>query len=137
MSKLSNERLMIGKVAEQTGCNVETIRFYEKERLLPQPDRTQGGHRLYTVELVDRLWFIRRCRELGFTLDEIRELFSLVDKEEVSCERVKTIADNHLEDVRGKIADLRKMERTLQTLSDQCPGGDIPECPIIESLQLR
>lgn len=134
---MPNDRMMIGKVAEQTGCNVETIRFYEKERLLPQPNRSQGGHRLYTIELVDRLRFIRRCRELGFTLDEIRELFSLVDKEQVSCERVKTIADNHLEDVRGKIADLRKMERTLRVLSDQCPGGDIPECPIIEALQLR
>ena len=128
---------MIGKVAERTGCNVETIRFSEKERLLPQPNRTQGGHRLYTVELVDRLRFIRRCRELGFTLDEIRELFSLVDKEQVSCERVKSIADNHLEDVRGKIADLRRMERTLRALAEKCPGGDIPECPIIESLRLQ
>ncbi len=134
---MPGERLMIGTVAEQTGCKVETIRFYEKEKMLPQPKRSEGGHRLYTIELIDRLKFIRRCRELGFTLNEIRELLSLVDSKEVSCARVKTIADLRLEDVRRKISDLRKMERTLRTLSEQCAGGDTPECPIVESLKLQ
>jgi MerR family mercuric resistance operon transcriptional regulator len=68
---------------------------------------------------------------------EIRQLLSLVDRELVSCERVKTIADDRLQDVRSKIADLRKMERTLQNLSSQCSGGDVPECPIIDALQVR
>lgn len=77
----------------------------------------------------------RRCREIGFSLDEIRDLLSLVDGEQASCERVKHIADDHLRDIRAKIADLRKMERTLDALSTQCSGDDVPECPIIEALQ--
>jgi len=134
---MSDIRMMIGKVAEQTGCKVETIRFYEKERLLPEPDRSEGGNRLYSTDMVDRLFFIRRCRELGFTMDEIRQLLSLVDREQVSCDRVKDIADTHLADVRAKISDLRRMERTLQRLSDECPGGPMPACPIIRSLRAR
>ena len=132
---MSSARLKIGKVAERTGCKVETIRFYEKERLLPEPDRTEGGSRLYSQELVDRLVFIRRSRELGFSMGEIRELLSLVDRDQVSCNRVKAIAESHLEDIRGRIADLRKMERTLRRLADRCPGGEMPECPIVELLQ--
>ena len=132
---MSGDRLSIGKVAAQTGCNIGTIRFYEQESLLPPPRRTEGGHRLYTTEMVERLVFIRRSRELGFSMDEVRQLLSLVDGEHVSCQRVKIIADAHLDDVRSKIADLRKMERTLRDLSDQCPGGSVPECPIIDSLQ--
>lgn len=134
---MSDNRLMIGKVAEMTGCKVETIRYYEKERLLLKPDRTEGGNRLYTTEMIDRLVFIRRCRELGFSMEEIRQLLSLVDQDQVSCERVKTIADTHLADIQTKISDLRKMERILRRLSDQCPGGTIPDCPIIESLQAK
>ena len=131
---MSDNRLPIGKVAAQTACNIETIRFYEKEGLLPQPDRTAGGHRLYTSSMVERLVFVRRSRELGFSMVEIRQLLSLVDGEQMSCERVKTVADAHLEDIRTKIADLRRMERTLADLSSRCEGGDIPECPIIDSL---
>lgn len=127
--------MLIGQVAKETGCKVETIRFYEKERLLPEPARSEGGNRLYSKDLVDRLVFIRRCRELGFTMQEIRQLLSLVDEEQVSCDSVKAIADRHLEDVRAKIADLKKMERTLHQLSNQCPGGAKPDCPIIQSLQ--
>lgn len=132
---MSGTLLLIGQVAKQTGCKVETIRFYEKEQLLPEPARSEGGNRLYTPVLVDRLVFIRRCRELGFTMNEIRQLLSLVDEEEVSCDRVKTIADRHLSDVRDKIADLKKMERTLEQMSKRCPGGAKPDCPIIQSLQ--
>jgi MerR family mercuric resistance operon transcriptional regulator len=132
---MSDNRLTIGKVAAKTGCNVETIRFYERESLLPAPGRTEGGHRLYTDDMVRRLVFIRRSRELGFSMDEIRQLLSLVDGEQVSCERVKSIADEHLTDVRAKIADLRKMEWTLRELSDRCSGDDAPDCPIIDALQ--
>ena len=127
----------IGKVATKTGCNIETIRYYEREGLLPAPERTAGGHRLYTVQMVNRLHFVRRCRELGFSMSEIRQLLSLVDREQVSCEQVKTIALDHLQDVQSKIADLRKMERTLRDLSNQCSGEDVPECPIIDALQSR
>ncbi len=128
-------RITIGKVAARTGCNIETIRYYEKESLLPPPGRTEGGHRIYTTEMVERLVFIRRCRELGFSMTEIRGLLSVVDGEQVSCERVKHIAEIHLQDIRSKIADLRKMERTLHDLSNQCSGEDVPDCPIIEVLQ--
>lgn len=132
---MSNNRLTIGKVAARTNCNVETIRYYEREGLIPSPERSEGGHRLYTKEHVERLAFVRRSRELGFSMAEIRELLSLVDGEQVSCELVKRIADEHLHDVRSKIADLRNMERTLRDLSRQCSGEDIPECPIIDVLQ--
>lgn len=132
---MSDNRFSIGKVAAQTGCNIETIRFYEKEGLLPAPGRTVGGHRLYTKVMVERLVFVRRSRELGFSMDEIRQLLSLVDREQVSCERVQTIAEAHLGDIRSKIADLRKMERSLRDLCSQCSGEDVPDCPIIAVLQ--
>ena len=128
-------RITLGKVAARTGCNIETIRYYEKESLLPPPGRTEGGHRLYTNEMVERLVFIRRSRELGFSMVEIRRLLSIVDGEHVSCERVKQIAEIHLHDIRSKISDLKKMERSLRDLSNQCSGEDVPECPIIEVLQ--
>ena len=132
---MSNNRVTIGKVAAITGCHIETIRFYEKEALLPHPDRSEGGHRLYSTQLIERLVFIRRSRELGFSMAEIRQLLSLVDGEQVSCQRVQQIADEHLRDVRAKIADLKKMERSLDDLSNQCSGDDVPDCPIIEVLQ--
>ena len=132
---MCDERLTIGKVAIQADCNIETIRYYEKENLLSPPHRTEGGHRLYTTEMVKRLVFIRRCRELGFSMQEIRQLLSVVDGEQVSCEHVKQISDLHLSDIRSKIADLRKMERSLKELSGQCSGEDVPECPIIDVLQ--
>ena len=132
---MSDNRVTIGKVAAITGCHIETIRFYEKEALLPHPDRSEGGHRLYSTQLIERLVFIRRSRELGFSMAEIRQLLSLVDGEQVSCQRVQQIADEHLRDVRAKIVDLKKMERSLDDLSNQCSGDDVPDCPIIEVLQ--
>jgi MerR family mercuric resistance operon transcriptional regulator len=132
---MPSEGLSIGRVAAETGCNIETIRFYEKKGLLPPPARTEGGHRVYSAAMVGRLVFIRRCRELGFSMAEILELLSLVDRHEVSCERVKEIADLHLVDIRAKVADLRRMERTLADLARRCSGEDVPECPIIETLR--
>jgi MerR family mercuric resistance operon transcriptional regulator len=125
----------IGKVAQQTHCNIETIRYYERESLLPAPPRTSGGHRLYNDTIIKRLVFIRRSRELGFSMDEIRQLLSVVDGDVVSCEKVKRVADIHLADIKTRIADLRKMQRTLGELSHQCSGENVPECPIIEVLQ--
>ncbi|MEM8500804.1 MAG: helix-turn-helix domain-containing protein [Pseudomonadota bacterium] len=124
-----------GALAKRSGVNAETIRYYENMSLLPEPDRSAGGHRLYGEDDVQRLCFIRRCREMGFSLEEIHGLLSLVDSQRVSCERVKKIADEHLLDIRTKIADLKMMEKTLRTLSADCSGKDVPECPIIESLQ--
>ncbi len=132
---MPSDRQTIGKVAQRTGCHIETIRYYEKEGLLPSPDRSAAGHRLFSCELVERLVFIRRSRELGFSMQEIRGLLAVVDGEQVSCEQVKQLADTHLADIHAKIGDLRKMEKTLSELSRQCSGKDIPECPIIEALQ--
>lgn len=131
------EYLSIGKVSLETGCHVETIRYYEKEGLVPAPRRSEGGHRLYSRELVHRLNFVRRSRELGFSMEEIRQLLAIVDGDHVSCEKVKTIADTHIQDIQSKILDLKKMEATLVDLSNQCSGMDAPECPIVEALQRK
>ena len=125
----------IGQLSKESGCSVETIRYYEQQHLMPSPPRTDGGHRLYSRELHGRLLFIRRSRELGLSIDAIRELLSLVDGEQLSCERVKAIAESHLADIRAKLRDLRRMERTLGELAAQCSGDDVPECPIVETLQ--
>ncbi len=123
-----------GVLAEQSGVNAETIRYYEKIELLPEPGRSAGGHRIYSDFHQRRLFFIRRCREMGFTLEEIRELLSLVDQQEVSCERVQHIAEQQLVSIRAKIRDLQRMQGTLRDLVKQCSGEDVPDCPIIESL---
>ena len=125
----------IGEVAKRTNCKIETIRYYEQQKLLPAPPRTDGGHRLYNAEAVGRLLFIRRSRELGFSMDEVRQLLSIVDRQQISCERVKMIAEEHLQEIKSKIADLRKMQRTLSDLASRCSGEDVPDCPIIQVLQ--
>jgi len=122
-------------VAQLTECNIETIRYYEREELLIPPPRTAGGHRVYNDPMIRRLVFIRRSRELGFSLNEVRQLLSVVDGEIVSCEKVKSIADNHLVDIKTRISDLQKMKKTLETISQECSGNDVPDCPIIDALQ--
>lgn len=132
---MSDNLLSIGAVARQTGCKVETIRFYEREHLLPEPGRSPGGHRQYGHADVDRLVFIRRSRELGFSMNEIRQLLSLVDDRQASCARVRAVAAAHLEDIHRKITDLRRMESTLRDLVSRCTGTSVPDCPIIEALR--
>ncbi|NIR31128.1 MAG: helix-turn-helix domain-containing protein [Gammaproteobacteria bacterium] len=127
-------RFSIGALSGRSGVNVETIRYYERIGLLPDPPRTEGGHRLYGLEHVKRLAFIRRSRELGFSIEEIRALLDLVDSGAYTCGEVKSMTDRHLESVRSKIADLRKLERTLAGISSQCEGGEVPECPVIDAL---
>ena len=126
--------LGIGSLSKQTGCNIETIRYYEREGLLPNPPRTDGGHRMYDDEHLKRLTFIRRSRELGFTLEEVRGLLRMVDGEHYTCAEVKTLTLDHLKDVRGKLADLKKLEKVLKQLADQCTGDEKPDCPIVEAL---
>ncbi|NIR30897.1 MAG: helix-turn-helix domain-containing protein [Gammaproteobacteria bacterium] len=127
-------RFSIGALSGRSGVNVETIRYYERTGLLPNPPRTEGGHRLYGVEQLKRLAFIRRSRELGFSIEEIRALLDLVDSGDYACGQVKSMTDRHLESVRSKMADLRKLEKTLANVSAQCAGGAVPECPIIDTL---
>lgn len=127
------QEFSIGRLSERTGVNIETIRYYEKIGLLPPPPRTEGGHRLYPERHLRRLVFIRRSRELGFTLDEIRNLLGLVEGGH-ACGDVKNAALAHLRNIREKIADLRRMERTLADTAALCEGGSAPDCPIVDVL---
>jgi MerR family mercuric resistance operon transcriptional regulator len=133
---MPNQRLAltIGRLSEATRVKVETIRYYEKEGLLPDPPRSEGGHRLYSGVLVKRLFFIRRSRELGFTLNEVRALLDLVDGGTYTCAEVKAITLAHADDVRRKIADLRRLEKGLRAMAAECDGGDVPECPVVDIL---
>ena len=123
-----------GELAQRSGCNIETVRFYEKRGLLPAPPRTAGGHRDYALEHLRRLTFIRRSRELGFTLEEIRGLLGLVDGGDWTCAEVRAMTLDHLGDIRGKIADLRRLAVILEDMAAQCDGGAVPECPIVDAL---
>ncbi len=127
-------RLTRGVVSKLTGCNIETIRYYERAGLMPDPARSEGGHRIYTDDQVRRLMFIRRCRELGFRVEQIRELLRLVDGGDYTCAEVRVITVDHLDDVGRKIADLRKIQTTLRDMAAECDGGDVPECPIVDVL---
>ncbi|MDE1933562.1 helix-turn-helix domain-containing protein [Bradyrhizobium sp.] len=121
-------------LAERTGCNLETVRYYEKVGLLPEPPRTATGYRNYNSTHERRLRFVLRARELGFSLDEIRQLLRLVDEREQPCAEARAVASVHLDDVRAKIADLKRMERVLKDVVAQCADGTLPECPLIETL---
>ena len=124
----------IGALSKRTGCNIETIRYYEMIGLLPPAPRSAGGHRLYGEAQRRRLGFVRRTRELGFTLDEVRTLLKLVDGGRYTCAQVKRITVHHLDEVRRKVMDLRKIERVLAEMAAQCDGGTVPKCPVIEAL---
>lgn len=130
----SAARLQIGELARRTGCNVETIRYYEKVGMLAPPMRTEGGYRLYRADDVRRLSFIRRARELGFLPEEVRAMLRLSDEQTQPCAEVKEVAMSHLADVRSKIADLRTMEAALEILVAKCEAGLSSSCPLIETL---
>lgn len=128
------KELTIGVLSLRTGCKIETIRYYERIGILPAPPRTEGGHRVYIEDHLKRLVFIRRSRELGFSLEDIRALSGFVDDGDYTCGEVKALADGHLQDIRGKIADLRRLESTLADMVSQCEGGTVPKCPVIDAL---
>ncbi len=133
-TKSRPQPLLIGKLADRTGGNIETIRYYEREGLLPHPPRPQGKHRAYDERHAQRLVFIRRGRELGFSLDNIRTLLQLADDGNSACGAAKDVTLRHLTDVRGKIASLRKLERSLKDMTNACTPGNQLSCPIIETL---
>ena len=126
--------MKIGQLSKQTECKIETIRYYERIGLLPAPARSDGGYRIYDESHLKRLVFIRRSRELGFTIEEIRGLLKLVDGGGYTCGDVKTITLEHVESIRQKITDLKKLEKTLGRIASQCAGDSTPECPIIDAL---
>lgn len=124
----------IGGLSKKTGVNIETIRYYEKIGVMPKPQRSEGGNRLYDTEQVKRLSFIRRSRELGFSLDEIRELLKLVDEKTFTCAEIAALSQKHLDDIRAKIKDLRKIERHMKDMLAQCSRDHTPDCAIIDVL---
>lgn len=123
-----------GELAVKIGCNIETIRYYEQIGILPPPQRSEGGHRLYGEEMVKRLHFVRRSRDLGFTLEEIRGLLRLVDGGKYTCSQIEKLALDHVADIRRKISDLRKLKKVLESMASQCSGGKVPKCPIVDAL---
>ncbi len=129
--------IRIGELSRLTGCNVETVRYYERVGLLPRPPRSAAQYRLYNSADVRHLAFVRRARELGFTLDEIRTLLALaVADGEDTCAEVRQVAAGHLADIRAKIADLRALERALSDAVQRCDAGELPGCPLIDTLSV-
>lgn len=128
------EVLLIGDLARSAGTKVETIRYYERIDLLPAPARTASNYRRYNSLHLGRLSFIRRARDLGFSLAQIRDLLSLSDQKDRPCEAVDCIAREHLREVERKIADLKALHRGLASLIGQCSRGTIAECRIIDAL---
>ncbi|MGC9270904.1 MerR family transcriptional regulator [Acidiphilium sp.] len=126
--------LPIGAVARRSGCSIETIRFYEKSGVLPRALRTEGGRRVYDRSDVARITFIRRARELGFSLDAVRDLLALADGRRDACEQVQSLAQHHLEEIIGKINDLTRMQTVLGALITRCAQGDDTACPLIAAL---
>ncbi|EGQ19258.1 mercuric resistance operon regulatory protein MerR [Sporosarcina newyorkensis 2681] len=125
----------IGELAEKCDVNKETIRYYERLGLIPKPSRTESGYRIYTEQTVDRLNFIRRIQELGFTLNEIDKLLGVVDRDEAKCRDMYDFTVNKIENIQRKIQDLKRIEQMLIDLKERCPENkDIYECPIIETL---
>jgi MerR family transcriptional regulator, mercuric resistance operon regulatory protein len=124
----------IGTLSRRTGVNIETIRYYERSGLLPEPARTAAGYRAYGSADAERLQFIRRARDLGFSIEEVRRLCGLADRKSRSCRAVQAIAREHLADVRAKIVDLRRMEKVLAGMVAECERGTMPECPLLETL---
>lgn len=135
MSDHENEiGLTRGELARATTCNIETIRYYEKTGLLPNPPRTGAGYRIYSAAHATRLRFILRARELGFSMEDIRGLLGLEDGAAPTCAEVKERTERHLADVRTKISDLRRIEATLAATAAKCSGTAVPSCPVLDTL---
>lgn len=127
-------KLTIGKLAAAAGINLETVRYYERIKLMPEPSRTASGHRAYERDHLRRLRFIRRARELGFGIEDIRTLLGVAGPSHSSCGEVREIAEAHLITVRDKLADLGKLERILDETVSRCAANSDPSCPVLEML---
>lgn len=123
-----------GGLAQRTGCNAETIRYYEKIGIMPEPARTAAGHRVYEASDQKRLTLILRLRDLGFSIEELREVLLLIDSETITCGEVETITQDHIGVIKAKIRDLRTILGALQELVAKCDGGDTPDCGALTEL---
>lgn len=129
----SDNDFTIGRLSAESGVHIETIRYYERIGLLAKPMRSSGGRRLYDQSASRRLAFIRRARELGFSIDDIRALL-VVSGGDGRCADVHALTVRHLDEVRAKIRDLRQLEHTLAKTAERCARDASPECPIIDAL---
>ncbi|MDA3913395.1 heavy metal-responsive transcriptional regulator [Oleiagrimonas sp.] len=138
METAKRSAFSIGVAAREAGVGVDTIRYYERQGLLPQAPRRPSGYREYGPDAVAQLLFIRRAKELGFSLDDIRELLALSTDREKGVAGVKARAQNRLRDVEQRIHELGRVQRGLKKLIEACPGhGDLAQCPILKSLASR
>lgn len=128
----------IGALAERTGTNAATIRYYEQIDLLPRPDRQEGNQRRYGDDDVRRLTFIRRCRDFGFSIEQVRTLASLVQDRSRSCMEARDLAQTHLATIRAKLRELRALEKSIaqfvEVCDAECVGGPGPDCVILDDL---
>lgn len=130
------ETLTIGQVAKRADVNIETIRYYERRGLIPKPRRRDSGYREYSDEITRRILFIKRAKDLGFSLKEIDELLSLKISPQTTCSDVKNKAEEKMMDIEIKIKTLHRMKKALSILSKACSGkGPANECPILEALE--
>ena len=134
ISNVSVKGLRRVDLARATGCNLETIRYYENIGVMPDPPRNTNGYRCYDASHVMRLRFVMRARDLGFRLEEIRELLALVDRGVQTCAEVQLLAQGQVDNVRRKIADLARIERVLSETLAKCTGKQVPECAVIDAL---
>ena len=134
--KETKETFSVSILASQAQCNIETVRYYENENLMPLPPRTPGGHRQYSKDHLKRLYFIRRCRELGFPIEQVRQMLRIIDEPSHTCEEVKDLARLQILVVQEKLDDLNRLKKALGEMFSQCSGGGykIDHCPIIQAL---
>ncbi|MEO9897767.1 MAG: helix-turn-helix domain-containing protein [Paracoccaceae bacterium] len=123
----------IGKASEQSGVNIETIRYYEREGIVPKPERSAGGRRLYSTDGIAKLRFVRRCRDLGFPISIIQTFLSLTERDDRSCGEVKSLAEDHLDEINAKIENLSRLREALLNLSANCDDGTAA-CPMLDAL---
>ncbi len=133
---MNNNHYLIGQLAKKAGCKVETVHYYEKIGLMPEPPRSNGGHRLYNLSHIKRLNYIRRSRELGFSIEQIRGLLKFIDEPDHCCGEIKSIALLQAHEIMQKINDLEKLKQALNEMITACKGDDmtIDNCPIFDVL---
>ena len=133
---MNYEKYSIGQLAKKTACKVETVHYYEKVGLMPEPPRTEGGHRIYSLPHVKRLNFIRRSRDLGFRIEQVKELLKFIDEPNHYCGEVKAMAMQQARVVQEKIDDLQRLKSALNEMVTHCTAGDKPvdDCPIVDAL---
>ncbi len=123
----------IGKASMQSGVNIETIRYYEREGIVAKPGRSGGGRRMYSSDEIAKLRFVRRCRDLGFPIPIIQTFLSLTAQNDRSCGEVKSLAENHLSEINAKIENLKHLKEALLSLSKNCDDGTAA-CPMLDAL---